>query len=507
MADQAELSGPDLTRGIAAADLKEGAMLLGHAEGEAVLLARLDGQCFAIGATCTHYNGPLGEGLMVGDTVRCPWHHACFSLRTGAALHAPALEDVACWRVEEAGDRVFVREKLAKALRPVGDSDFETEGRMVIVGGGAAGNAAAEMLRREGYAGPVIMISDDEADPYDRPNLSKDYLAGEAPVEYVPLRPPEFYRDNEIEILLKTKVTRLHPKEKHVDLSDGRTLAYDALLLATGAEPVRLEVLGADQPYVKYLRSRADCEAIIAAASGAKRAVVIGSSFIGMEVAAALRTRGLDITVVSPEERPMARVLGPQLGDFVRQLHEEHGVAFHLRRQVAAIGKNEVRLDDGTTLPADLVVVGIGVRPRVGLAEAAGLKLDRGMAVNAHLETSAPGIFAAGDIARWPDPLTGEHIRVEHWVVAERQGQVAARNMMGRTEAFTAVPFFWTRQYGVSIHYVGHAETWDAIDIDGSLEQRNCALTYRRGGKRLAVATVGRSKAALEAEVALAEQR
>ncbi|MBV8651923.1 MAG: FAD-dependent oxidoreductase [Alphaproteobacteria bacterium] len=504
MADPAERSGPDLTRGIAATDLTEGAMLLGHAGGEAVLLARLGGQCFAIGATCTHYSGPLAEGLMVGDTIRCPWHHACFSLRTGAALQAPALEDVACWRVEEQDGRVFVREKLPTALRPAADSDFETEGRMVIVGGGAAGNAAAEMLRREGYVGPVIMISDDAVEPYDRPNLSKDYLAGEAPAEYVPLRPPEFYRDNEIELLLNTRVTRLHPKEKHVDLSDGRSLGYDALLLATGAEPVRLEVPGADQAHVKYLRSRADCEAIIAAASGAKRVVVIGSSFIGMEVAAALHQRGLAIAVAAPDERPMARVLGPQLGDFLRKLHEEHGVVFHLRRHVQAIGKSEVRLDDGTTLPADLVIVGIGVHPRVGLAEAAGLALDRGIVVNAQLETSAPGIFAAGDIARWPDPLTGERIRVEHWVVAERQGQVAARNMMGRAEAFTAVPFFWTRQYGVSIDYVGHAETWDAIEIDGSLEQRNCALTFRRSGRRLAVATIGRNKTALEAEVALA---
>ncbi len=363
MADQAELSGPDLTQGIAGAELAEGTMLLGHAEGEPVLLARQGGTCFAIGASCSHYNGPLVEGLMVGETVRCPWHHACFSLRTGAALQAPALADVASWRVEEEGGRVFVREKRPEAVQPAGATDFETEGRMVIVGGGAAGNAAAEMLRREGYAGPVVMISDDEAEPYDRPNLSKDYLAGEAPKEYVPLRPAEFYRDNEIELLLKTRVTRLRTKEKHVELSDGRNLSYDALLLATGAEPVKLDVSGADLPHVKYLRSRADCDAIIAAASSARRAVIIGSSFIGMEAAAALRKRGLEIAVASPDERPMARVLGPQLGDFLRKLHEEHGVTFHLRRHVAVIEKGQVRLDDGTALPADFVVVGIGVRP------------------------------------------------------------------------------------------------------------------------------------------------
>jgi apoptosis-inducing factor 3 len=507
MADQTRLSGPDLTQGVPGADLREGAMLLGHAEGEAVVLARSGGECFAIGATCTHYSGPLAEGLMVGDTVRCPWHHACFSLRTGAALRAPALDDVACWRVEEQGGRIFVRERREKPEPPVADTDFESAERMVIVGGGAAGNAAAEMLRREGYDGEILMISDDEASPYDRPNLSKEYLAGEAPPEYVPLRPPEFYRDHEIQLLLKTQVTRIHVAEKHVELSDGRNLAYDALLLATGAEPVKLEVPGADQSQVRYLRSRADCDAIIAAAAHAKHVVIVGASFIGMEVAAALRQRQLDVKVVAPHERPMARVLGPELGDFLRALHEEHGVAFHLGRKVTSIGKSEIRLDDGTGLQADLIIVGIGVRPRLALAEGAGLALDRGIVVDEYLATSAPGIFAAGDIARWPDPLTGERIRVEHWVVAERHGQTAARNMLGRAERFTDVPFFWTRQYGISIAYTGYAPSWDAIEIDGSIAQRNCALSFRRGGKTLAVVTMGRGKAGLQAEVALAAQR
>jgi NADPH-dependent 2,4-dienoyl-CoA reductase/sulfur reductase-like enzyme/nitrite reductase/ring-hydroxylating ferredoxin subunit len=507
MADQVKLSGPDLMQGISSTELREGAMLLGHAEGEAVLLARSGGECFAIGATCTHYGGPLAEGLMVGDTVRCPLHHACFSLRTGEALRAPALEDVACWRVEEQDGRIFVRERRPKHEPPVADTDFENPERMVIVGGGAAGNAAAEMLRREGYDGHILLISDDAALPYDRPNLSKEYLAGEAPEEYVPLRSPEFYLDQEIDVVLRTRVTRLHISEKHVELSDGRSLAYDGLLLATGAEPVRLDVPGADQPWVKYLRSRADCDAIIAAAGSVRHVVVIGASFIGMEAAAALRQRKLDVTVVAPDERPMEKVLGPQLGDFMRSLHEAHGVTFHLGHHVAAIEKGRVRLDDGTAIQADLVIVGIGVRPRLALAEGAGLALDRGVAVNEYLETSAPGIFAAGDIARWPDALTGERIRIEHWVVAERQGQTAARNMLGRRERFTDVPFFWTRHYGLSIAYTGHAESWDTIDVDGSIEKRDCALTFRRGGKTLAVVTMGRGKAALEAAVALATQR
>lgn len=507
MAEKVELSGPDLTQGVASDDVPEGGMLLGHAGGENVLLARSGGECFAIGAKCTHYGGPLEKGLLVGDTVRCPWHHACFSLRNGEALRGPALNEVSYWRVEEDGGRVIVRERRAEAGRYMAETCARTEGRIVIVGGGGAGNAAAEMLRREGYPGHVTMISDDVSVPYDRPNLSKEYLSGEAPEEFVPLRTPEFYRDNGIELLLKTRVVRLDPSGKRLELDDGRTLGYESLLLATGAEPARLDVPGADLPHLKYLRSRADCDSIIAAAEHGKRAVIIGASFIGMEVAAALRHRGIEIAVVAPQDRPMTGVLGPQLGDFLRGLHERHGVEFHLGHHVTAIEPGQVQLDDGATLPADFVVAGIGVRPRIALAEGTDIAIDRGILVNEYLETSAPGIFAAGDIARWPDPLTGERIRVEHWVVAERQGQTAARNMLGRAERFTDVPFFWTRQYGVSIAYVGYASSWDAIDIDGSIPDGDCMLTHRRGGRTLAVVTMGRGKASLEAEVALAAQK
>jgi apoptosis-inducing factor 3 len=266
---------------------------------------------------------------------------------------------------------------------------------------------------------------------------------------------------------------------------------------------VRLPIPGANQPHVRTLRSLADCHAIIEYAKAARRVVVIGASFIGLEVTAALRARGLEVHVVAPEKRPMERILGPQMGDFVRTLHEEHGAVFHLDDSVIAIDGKRVKLQGGGTLEADLVVVGIGVRPRLELAEKAGLNSDRGVVVNQYLETSAPGIYAAGDVARWPDRHSGENIRVEHWVVAERQGQAAALNMLGYGAPFTAVPFFWSQHYDVPINYVGHAEKWDEIAIDGDIAGKDCLLRFKLNGRVLAVASIFRDVESLQAEVIL----
>jgi NADPH-dependent 2,4-dienoyl-CoA reductase/sulfur reductase-like enzyme len=336
--------------------------------------------------------------------------------------------------------------------------------------------------------------------------LSKDYLAGTAPEEWIPLRPPEFYLENGIELRLGTTATAIDIAGRRVMLG-GEELGFDKLLLATGAEPIRLQVPGADLPHVRTLRSLADSRDLIARARMGSHAVVVGASFIGLEAAAALRHRQVEVHVVAPEARPMERVLGPQLGDFVRQLHESHGVVFHLGHTVGAIEAGRVRLDDGVPIDADLVVVGIGVRPRIHLAQQAGLAIDRGVLVSEYLETSAPGIFAAGDIARWPDAYSGEQLRIEHWVVAERQGQTAARNMLGRRERYAAVPFFWSQHYDVSIDYVGHANAWDEIVRDGDLNAHDAALRFRQAGRTLAVATIFRGRESLLAEVAMERGR
>jgi NADPH-dependent 2,4-dienoyl-CoA reductase/sulfur reductase-like enzyme/nitrite reductase/ring-hydroxylating ferredoxin subunit len=504
MGGNTALSGPDLAMGVTVETVEPGGKLLGHAFGEPVLLARVGDDFFAIGATCSHYGGPLAEGVITDGTVRCPWHHACFDLRTGEALRSPALSPVACYPVERRDGRVVVKEKIERdplaPTYPGGPIATSAPKQVVIVGAGAAGSAAAEMLRRRGYDGDITVVDSEPDSPYDRPNLSKDYLAGNAPEEWIPIRPPGFYEKHRITIV-RARATKIDVAARRVEVEGRAALAYDALLLAPGADPVHLPIGGADLPHVHYLRSLADSRAIIAASGAAKRAVVIGSSFIGLETAASLRNRNIEVHVVAPESLPLERVLGPELGTFIKALHEEHGVLFHLGRKPDRVEKDAVVLDDGSRLPADLVVFGVGVRPRLALAEAAGLTLDRGVSVNEYLATSAPGVYAAGDIARWPDPHSGERIRVEHWVVAQRMGQTAARNILGARERFDFVPFFWSAHYDISINYVGHAEKWDRIATDGDASKHDFAVRYERGGKLLALATIFRDDESLKTEI------
>src|SRR5213595_1701339 len=338
-----KIEGPDFEKGCETDKVGDGEMLLGHAFDEQVLVARRGDELFAIGATCTHYGGPLAKGLLVDCTVHCPWHHARFDLRTGEAIAAPALNNVACYKIDKREAQFFVTSKIDE--KPV-RKPKSSPASVVIVGAGAAGGAAAEMLRREGYDRPVRLIGADESLPYDRPNLSKDYLAGTASEEWIPLRSADFYREQKIDTFTNTSVTAIDPQEKKVMLTDGRSLGYGALLLATGAEPVRLAIPGGDLPHVYYLRTLTDSRRIIDKAKSSKRAVIIGASFIGLEVAWSLRERKLEVAVVGKGSVPLERVLGREMGNLVRETHEAHGVKFHLGRMPVAIHERHVLLDD-----------------------------------------------------------------------------------------------------------------------------------------------------------------
>lgn len=513
-----ELTGPDLTKGVDLSSIPAGQLIAGHAFGEQVLLVHIAPNWYAVGGKCTHYGAPLDQGVLVSDTIRCPWHHACFQLHNGAASRAPALNDLPSYDVLVQNNVVRVTRKRdngqvkgephrARTSRAPARVLFEHKPvngpeSVVIIGAGAAGNACAEMLRREAYRGPITMIDPDPDAPYDRPNLSKDFLAGNAPEEWLPLHPPDFYESQHIEILSGVEATAIDAKSKTVQLSDGGSRKYGALLLATGATPVRLDIPGSER--VLYLRTLRDCRSIIDKLGDAKRAVVIGASFIGLEVTASLITRGLKVTVVAPEPLPLARVLGTELGTLVQSVHQQRGVVFRLGRKVQSIDEKAVVLDDGSRIDADMVIAGVGVRPNLKLAEAAGLVLDNGVAVNEMLETSGSGIFAAGDVARWPDAYSDARLRIEHWVVAERQGQVAALNILGHRDRFDDIPFFWSAHYdALSIQYVGYADHWDETRIDGDVMKMDCEVSFMRGGKRRAVATINRDRQNLLAEVEL----
>ena len=495
---------PDLSLGIPSGDLVEGKPLVGKLADDLVLLVRERGRAFAVGASCTHYGGALAQGVVAHGQICCPLHHARFALATGEATRAPALNPLACWNVEEVEGKIHLRgQPPAVTARP---TPANSPASVVIVGGGAAGHAAAETLRQEGYTGPLTLVSADQSEPYDRPNLSKDYLAGTAPEEWIPLRPADHYRNLDINLLVDTPAVKVHVDSRSVELGDGRSLPFAALLLATGTQPISLDVPGADDPSVLCLRTWADSKKIREAARVARDAVVLGASFIGLEVAAALRTLGIRVTVVTPAAHPMGRLFGPAVADFIRRIHEQHGVMFRFGSSPRRIGHKTVTLSSGEDVPADLVVVGIGVGPVTDLAQQAGLEVDDGILVNDQLETSAPGIFAAVDVARFPHPVSGERIRIEHWAVAQRQGALAAQNMLGREKRLAIVPFFWSQHYDVTLRYVGYAADWDELRVDGTIDGLDARIDYLAAGKRLAVATINRDRESLEAELAFERQ-
>lgn len=477
------------TRAGKESNLREGKPVAVTAGGQRVVVVKGPDGLHACGGKCTHYGGPLEKGLLVGTVIQCPWHSARFEVKTGRVLSPPALEDAGCCDVKVEDGIVYVTAPREAPPPPIEGEDDRT---FAIVGGGAAGNAAAETLRREGFAGRIVLITAEPFAPYDRPTLSKEFMAGEAQPDWLPLHGDGFYQSWKIELLTGRRVTALDPAEGVLEFEDGEKLTFDKALVATGATPRNLDIPGIDLDGCYLLRSRADAEAIGENIEDAARAVIIGAGFIGMEVAWGLRQRGLDVHLVAPDKVPLARVFGEAVGEWLRGEHEKAGVEFHLGITPKEVrgdgGVQEVELSDGTTLAADVVIVGIGVRPAVSFLEGTGLVRDGVVPVDATLQTQAEGVYAAGDIALMPSHYTGKSHRIEHWVVAEHQGQHAARAMLGSEAPYKEVPFFWTQQAEVSISYVGYPGETDEVAVRGEVGDGEWLVGYYENGRLRAAA-------------------
>ena len=520
---------PDFARAAALADLPDGTMQQVEVGGTAVLLSRVDGEVHATTAFCPHYGAPLATGVLRGRTVVCPWHHAAFDVGSGALCEPPALDALRTFPVEIRNDEVWVAvpadadahgEKITYRESDGAPPDLADaalgDGRIaLIVGGGAAGQAAAEALRETGYAGRVVLVTPETAAPYDRTLLSKGYLAGDAGDAALPLRDAAFLERHGIEVWTDRRVVGLDAEARTADLSNGDTIRYDACLVAPGGTPRRLDLDGADRDDVHVLRSWSDARMVASKAAGAERAVVIGASFIGMEAASSLRARGVDVAVVDRSEAPLAGALGQAVGRLFQSAAEAKGVAFHLGAELERIERDgdglAVLLASGETLHADFVVMGVGVEPATDFLEGAPFRRDDGGLETDPTLRLAPGLFAAGDVAAFPpgwagEARLGERVRIEHWRLAQQHGRHAGRNLFADEPApFRGVPFFWTGQFGVSLRYVGHAEGWDETVVDGSLDDRDATVYYLSGGRAVAAAFVGRDVAAAAFELLLAE--
>jgi len=457
-------------------ELRDGEMKQISTAGAEILLARVNGNYHAVAAHCTHYGAPLVDGVLNGERVVCPWHHACFNVATGDLEEPPALDSLPCFPVRVENGKVFVdvpENANDRRMPPMTKRQRIDKRVFVIVGGGAAGYTAAQTLREDGFTGRLIMITRETHLPYDRPNLSKEYLQGKADPAWMPLRSDEFFAEHDIEVISDREVERVDAAKKLINFTDGKSLLCDRLLVATGGEPRKLPFQTDEQQNVFLLRSYADADAITGAAEKGKHAVVIGASFIGMEVASSLTKRGCKVTVVAPDV-PFNRVFGEEIGQLFQKVHEENGVEFKLGSSVTGFSGskivNAVMVDSSEQLDSDLVVVGIGVKPATGLLTGVKLHRDGGVLVDEYMR-AAEGVYAAGDIAWFPSQQTGESQRIEHWRTAMQQGRIAAHNMAGKKTPYNGVPFFWTRQFDLGLLYIGHASSWDEIIYHGDVPE------------------------------------
>ncbi|MGO9567701.1 MAG: FAD-dependent oxidoreductase [Desulfomonilaceae bacterium] len=473
-----------------------------------VLLSKIAGKFYAVGGLCPHYGASLDEGILHDSTIVCPWHHAAYDAKTGDLLEPPSLDALPSYEVTIQGENVVLKlpEDLPDRRVPfMTRHDPKADHRLfAIVGAGAAGNAAAQTLREDGFKGRIIMITREESVPYDRPMLSKEFMEGAAEEESVPLRSKAFYEDHDIELMFQTEVRRVDIPNKLITFENDKTLAYDAILLASGGSPKPLVVPGAELKNIFTLRSFEDSKEIVQAGQNASHVVVIGSGFIGMETAHSLTKRKIPVTVISLAETPFQNALGKEVGKLFQKLHEKAGVRFEMRAKVAKFEGNEsvraVVLENGERISADLVVVGMGVRPATDFLHGIGLLPDGSLAVDEFFR-AAEDVYAAGDIATFPLPHTGEKVRIEHWRTAQQHGRVAGHNMAGKKVAYTSVPFFWTNQVDLYFRYVGYAKEWDEIIINGDLDSQDFIAYYVKNSKVYAAAGNNREKEMAAIEV------
>ena len=473
-------------------DLAEGEMRRCQVDDVEIVLIHTGGRFYALGGQCPHYGAPLAEGTLEHDRIVCPWHASTFHVPTGDLIEPPSLDSLPQFEVRIDGDDVVVcvpEDAAHRRARPAFVHRLGEDQRLfAVVGAGAAGAAAVEAVRQVGFKGRVVMISHEDRLPYDRPRCSKDYLAGDATDRQMPLRSEEFYRQYGIE-RLHQRVVELDVPRRSITFETGGTLTADAILVATGGIPRRLDVPGADLAGVMTLRSWTDSTRIREAAQKAVSAVVVGSGFIGMEVAASLARHDVAVTVVSPESAPMGNQFGEEVGRIIRQLHEAGGTHFRLGHKVSRLlGEGHVsavELDDGTRIEAQLVVVGLGVRPATDFLRGVALNDDGSVDVSQRLQL-AENVYAAGDIARYPDPFGKQRIRIEHWRLAQQHGRTAGQQMVRWSKPFQGVPFFWTRQFGVSFGYAGHAAHWDSVIMTGNPSRRDFTAFYAADNRLLA---------------------
>ncbi|WP_144142061.1 FAD-dependent oxidoreductase [Paraburkholderia sp. BCC1884] len=460
-------------------------------EGQAILLIRDGDAVRAYAADCPHAGAPLEQGAICDGRLICPWHKATFDVSTGNLLEPPALFALDRYPVAIQGDDVMVTPE--KVPQPVRSASGQTP-HFVVIGAGAAGAAACAALRESGFEGRITLLGQEPHAPYDRTSLSKFVPSGEmAPADVPPLLPPDWLGQHGIERIV-ADVARLDVPARTLHLSTGGELRYDTALLATGSTPKLPPIPGCELGGVHVLRTLDDATALVDALGDEAQqtsVAILGSSFIGLETASALRKRGTPVTVVTPDTLPFAKLFGERVAAMFRALHERNGVRFHFESKVAALEGEEgnvhaVMLEGGDHVDADLVLLGTGVAPATGFVEGLPLQKDGGVIVNAGMQ-AAPGLYAAGDVAAFCLRENEPPLRIEHWRVAQQQARIAAQNMCGARHRYAGVPFFWTYHYGMNFEYLGHASEWDEMVVDGDLDKQSFVALYVKDGQVVAV--------------------